>query len=155
MERTLVLVKPDAIQRGLIGTIMSRFERKGLKLIALKFMKLDDALINKHYAHLVDKPFFPFIKAFMTSAPLIASVWEGLDCIEMVRRIAGITNARQAETGTIRGDFGVSVQKNLIHASDGPQAAKEEIARFFQPDELHAYDLFMTAVLYSGDELGG
>ena len=155
MERTLVLVKPDAIQRGLIGTIMNRFERKGLKLIALKFMKLDDALINKHYAHLVDKPFFPFIKAFMTSAPLIALVWEGLDCIETVRKLAGVTNARQAETGTIRGDFGVSVQKNLIHASDGPQTAKEEIARFFQPDELHAYDLFMTAVLYSGDELGG
>ncbi len=155
MERTLILIKPDAIQRGLIGTIINRFERKGLKLIALKFLKLDDALINKHYAHLVDKPFFPFIKSFMTSAPLIASVWEGLDCIEMVRRIVGVTNARHAEAGTIRGDFGVSVQKNLVHASDGLETAKEEIARFFQPDELHAYDLFMTAILYTGDELGG
>ena len=155
MERTLILIKPDAIQRGLIGTIMSRFEHKGLKLIAMKFLKLDDALDNEHYAHLVDKPFFPFIKSFMTSAPLIASVWEGLDCIEMVRRIVGVTNARHAEAGTIRGDFGVSVQKNLVHASDGPETAKEEIARFFQPDELHAYDLFMTAILYTGDELGG
>ncbi len=155
MERTLILIKPDAIQRGLIGTIMTRFECKGLKLIALKFIQLDDALINEHYAHLVDKPFFPFIKAFMMSTPVIASVWEGLECIETVRRIVGVTNSRQAETGTIRGDFGVSVQKNLIHASDGPETAKEEIARFFKPDELRAYDLFMTAVLYSGDELGG
>jgi len=155
MERTLILIKPDAIQRGLIGTIMSRFEHKGLKLIALKFLQMDDTLVNEHYAHLLDKPFFPFIKSFMTSAPLIASVWEGLDCIEMVRRIVGVTNARHAEAGTIRGDFGVSVQKNLVHASDGPETAKEEIARFFQPDELHAYDLFMTAILYTGDELGG
>lgn len=134
---------------------MSRFEHKGLKLIALKFLQMDDTLVNEHYAHLLDKPFFPFIKSFMTSAPLIASVWEGLDCIEMVRRIVGVTNARHAEAGTIRGDFGVSVQKNLVHASDGPETAKEEIARFFQPDELHAYDLFMTAILYTGDELGG
>jgi len=155
MERTLILIKPDAIQRGLIGTIMNRFEHKGLKLIALKFLQMDDTLVNEHYAHLLDKPFFPFIKSFMTSAPLIASVWEGLDCIEMVRRIVGVTNARHAEAGTIRGDFGVSVQKNLVHASDGPETAKEEIARFFQPDELHAYDLFMTAILYTGDELGG
>ena len=155
MERTLILIKPDAIQRGLIGTIIARLECKGLKLIGMKFIQMDDKLTDDHYAHLVDKPFYPFIKAFMTSAPLIASVWEGLDCIETVRRIVGVTNARQAETGTIRGDFGMSVQKNLVHASDGQKAAEEEIDRFFQPDELHTYDLFMSAILYSGDELGG
>lgn len=152
MERTLVLVKPDAIQRGLIGDILARFERKGLKIIGMKMMRLDDATLNDHYRHLLDRPFFPRIKDFMRSAPVLALCWEGVECVEVVRALCGVTNSRQAAPGTIRGDLGMSVQCNLVHASDSPQAAQEEIHRFFRPDELFTYDSATDSVIYSSDE---
>src|SRR6476619_1967223 len=110
MERTLVLLKPDAVQRGLLGEITGRFEKKGLKLVGMKMMRLDE-----HYSHLSHLPFFGDIKRFMMLAPVIATCWEGVDCVDTVRRICGVTKAREADPGTIRGDFGMSIQANLVH----------------------------------------
>jgi nucleoside-diphosphate kinase len=154
MERTLILIKPDAIQRGLIGKIVSRFEEKGLKLVGVKFLKLTDALLNEHYSHLADKPFFGGTKRFMQLTPVIAICLEGLDCVDTVRRLCGITKAREAEPGTIRGDWAMSVQANLVHASDSIETADKEVARFFNASELFEYDSAMTSTIYSEDELG-
>lgn len=154
MERTLVLIKPDAIQRGLIGRITSRFEEKGLKLIGIKFMRLEDQTLNEHYGHLADKPFFPGIRAFMQTTPVIAMCWEGLDCVETARRLCGITKSREAAPGTIRGDLAMSVQANLVHASDSVAAAKAEIKRFFHASELLEYETAATFLVYSNDERG-
>lgn len=154
MERTLVLIKPDAIQRGLVGRITTRFEEKGLKLVGVKFVQLHDDLLSEHYSHLADKPFFPGIRAFMQLTPVIAMCWEGLDCVETVRRICGITKSREAAPGTIRGDLAMSVQANLVHASDSGPTAEKEIARFFTSSELFEYQTAATALVYSPDELG-
>lgn len=154
MERTLVLIKPDAIQRGLIGRIIGRFEEKGLKIVGLKFMKLGDQLLNEHYSHLLDKPFFPGTRSFMQSTPVIAICWEGLDSVETVRRLCGITKARGAAPGTIRGDLAMSVQANLVHASDSIETAAAEVKRFFDDSELFDYDSAATGTIYSQDELG-
>jgi len=154
VERTLVLIKPDAIQRGLIGRITSRFEDKGLKLVGIKLMKLGDQLLNEHYAHLADKPFFPGTRAFMQSTPVVAICLEGLDSVETVRRLCGITKSREAQPGTIRGDLAMSVQANLVHASDSLETAKKEVARFFGASELFEYESVLTGVVYSKDELG-
>lgn len=154
MERTLVLIKPDALQRGLIGDIITRLERKGLKLIGMKMMNLDEATLDDHYRHLLDRPFFPRIKQFMRSAPVLALCWEGLECVETVRTLCGTTNSRKAAPGTVRGDLGMSVQCNLVHASDSPQTAQEEITRFFRPDELFSYESVTDTVIYSSDERG-
>ena len=154
MERTLVLIKPDAVQRGLIGRIITRFEEKGLKIVGIKFMGLGDKLLEEHYSHLADKPFFAGTKAFMKSTPVVAICFEGLDCVETVRRVCGITKAREAAPGTIRGDLAMSVQANLVHASDSLETAKKEVARFFTPDELLQYESAMTAIVYSQDEIG-
>ncbi|HYM00322.1 MAG TPA: nucleoside-diphosphate kinase [Blastocatellia bacterium] len=154
MERTLVLIKPDAIGRGLVGKIVTRFEEKGLKLAGVKFMKLSDALLNEHYAHLADKPFFPGTRAFMQSTPVIAMCWEGLDCVETVRRLCGITKSREAAPGTIRGDFAMSVQANLVHASDSVETAKTEVKRFFNDAEIIDYDWAAIGSIYSKDEIG-
>ena len=154
MERTLVLIKPDAVQRGLIGRILARFEDKGLKVAGLKFMTLNDALLNEHYSHLADKPFFPGTKRFMTQTPVVALCLEGLDCVDTVRRLCGITKAREAAPGTIRGDWAMSVQANLVHASDSLETAKTEVARFFTDAELFEYDSALTPTIYSEDELG-
>ena len=154
-ERTLVILKPDAIQRGLIGRIIGRFEEKGLKLVGLKFMRLGDQLLNEHYSHLLDKPFFPGTRAFMQSTPVIAICWEGLDSVETVRRLCGITKAREAAPGTIRGDLAMSVQANLVHASDSIETAAAEVKRFFADSELLGYDSAMTGAIYSDDELTG
>lgn len=151
-EQTLVLVKPDAIQRGLVGKIVERFETKGLKLVGLKMMGLDEALLREHYAHHVEKPFFPGLAKFMQSTPVIAMIWEGLDVVETVRRITGITKAREAEAGSIRGDFAMSVSCNVIHASDSIEAAETEVKRFFKPDELHSYDKSEYIHVYAEDE---
>jgi nucleoside-diphosphate kinase len=153
VERTLVLIKPDAIQRGLVGRIITRFEEKGLKIIGIKFMRLSDELLNEHYRHLADKPFFASTKAFMKMTPVVAICLEGLDCVETVRRLCGITKSRQAEPGTIRGDLGMSIQANLVHASDSIEMASEEIARFFDESELFDYELLLARVIYSEDEL--
>lgn len=152
MERTLILVKPDGVQRGLIGEIISRFERKGLKLLGIKMLRAGDDLLATHYAHLTDRPFYAGIKDFMKSSPLVAMAWEGVECVEAVRTLVGPTNARKAAAGTIRGDFGMSSQNNLIHASDSPENGQAEVGRFFVADELFDYDKSEYLHVYGQDE---
>ena len=154
MERTLILIKPDAIQRGMIGRIITRFEEKGLKVAGIKFINLSDELLSEHYRHLVDKPFFGGIKRFMQLTPVVAICLEGLDCVDTVRGLCGITKAREAAPGTIRGDWAMSVQANLVHASDSVETAQKEVARFFNESELFEYESIRTQVIYSEDELG-
>lgn len=151
-EQTLILIKPDAIQRGLVGKITDRFEMKGLKLVACKMMALDEAKLREHYAHHVDKPFFPGLAKFMKSTPVIAMVWEGLEVVDTVRKITGITKAREAEGGSIRGDFAMSVSCNVIHASDSVESAEKEVSRFFKKDEIHSYDKTEYMHVYAEDE---
>jgi nucleoside-diphosphate kinase len=153
MERTLVLIKPDAVQRGLAGRILSRFEEKGLKIAGIKFMALSDDLLKEHYSHLADKPFFGGIKSFMQLTPVIALCIEGLDAVETVRNMCGITKARTAAPGTIRGDWAMSIQANLVHASDSLETAANEVPRFFKSEELFEYSSASTATIYSEDEI--
>lgn len=153
MEKTFVLLKPDTISRGFIGKIITRFEEKGLKLVGIKMVKLDDDILEIHYKHLGDKPFFQRIKSYMKSTPVIVTCWEGLEAVETVRKICGVTNARKAETGTIRGDFAMSLQANLVHTSDTLNNATDEINRFFVQNELFDYCLPTFDFLYSSDEL--
>ena len=131
LERTLVLLKPDAVQRGLVGEIIARFERKGLKLAGLKLRQFPLKLIQEHYAVHKDRPFYPKLVKFMTSGPVVAMVLEGKDAIEVTRNLMGATNSRKAAAGTIRGDLGMSFSNNLVHGSDSPEAAKKELALFF------------------------
>lgn len=154
MEQTFVLLKPDAVQRGLLGRVISRLEEKGLQLVGMKMVQLEDGLLDEHYAHLKDKPFFAGIKTFMKSAPCVACVWQGKEAVEVVRQLCGVTNSRKAAPGTIRGDFGLSVQANLVHASDSLETAKSEVKRFFKKDELFHYGKVLDAFLYSKDEKG-
>lgn len=151
-EKTLVLIKPDAIQRGLLGEIISRFEKKGLKLVGMKMMSLDEAILREHYAHIADKPFFSGVAKFMQSTPVIAMCWEGLEVVDTVRKITGITKARQAEAGSIRGDFAMSVSCNVIHASDTVENAQAEVKRFFKGDEVYSYDKSEYVHVYGEDE---
>ena len=136
MERTLVLVKPDGVQRGLIGEIISRFERRGLHLVGMKFMQMTKAQAEEHYGEHKDKKFFPGLVAFITSAPVVAMVWEGTDAITKVRCMMGETKPIDSPPGTIRGDFGMDVGMNLVHGSDGAASAATEIQRFFASHEL-------------------
>lgn len=152
MERTCVLVKPDALQRNLLGEIICRFELKGLKIIGLKMVKLSDLTLDEHYAHHREKSFFPVLKRFMQSAPVIAMVLEGLDAIEAVRIIVGPTKGRTAPAGTIRGDLAMSTQANLVHASDSKEGAEQEVRRFFSADELFTYDKGDMAWVYGEEE---
>lgn len=140
MERTLIIAKPDAVQRGLIGEIMSRFEHKGLKMIGIKMMTLDSAILAAHYAHLTDKPFYKGLEEFMKSSPVVVMAWEGFECVSSVRTLIGATNPREALAGTVRGDYSIGTGRNLIHASDSPENGKEEISRFFGNEELFTYD---------------
>lgn len=135
-EKTVVLVKPDGVQRGLIGEIMTRFERKGLRLAGLKMISLGDATLDEWYMHHKDKPFFGDLKSYMMSYPVVAMLWEGLDAPTVVRKMIGVTRARDAEPGTIRGDFAMSQQYNLIHASESPEAARKEEALIFSENEV-------------------
>lgn len=153
MEKTVVLLKPDALQRGLVGEIIHRFERKGLKLVALKMMKVSEALIEEHYAHHKDKPFFATLKKFMMSAPLVSMILEGKDAVAVVRKMAGVTSGREADFGTIRGDFSISQSNNIVHVSDSEESAKEEIIRFFDESEIHDWDRTISPYLYGEDEL--
>lgn len=152
MERTLVLLKPDAVQRGLIGEVTRRLEQKGLRLVGMKMMHLSEAVILEHYAHLKDKPFFSGIKKFMQSTPVIAQCWEGVEAVDAVRILVGITKARAAEAGSIRGDLAMSFQCNVVHASDSAETAKNEVARFFTKEELFTYDKTEYLHVYSDDE---
>ena len=151
-EKTLILIKPDAIQRGLLGQIVSRFEIKGLKLVGMKMMSLDEAVLREHYAHIADKPFFPGVAKFMQSTPVVAMCWEGLDVVNTVRKLTGITKAREAEAGSIRGDFAMSVSCNVIHASDSVENAQVEVKRFFNSDEVFEYDKSEYIHVYGEDE---
>jgi nucleoside-diphosphate kinase len=152
MERTLVLLKPDAVQRDLVGEIISRLERKGLKLVGLKLMRLSDELLNEHYSHLVGKSFFPEVKSFMQLTPVVACCWEGVEAVNTVRAICGITKAREAAPGTIRGEFAMSVQANLIHCSDSLETANAEVKRFFKSEELFSYDDVLERYVYNSSE---
>jgi nucleoside-diphosphate kinase len=140
MERTLVLVKPDGVQRGLVGEVISRLERRGLKLAALKLMLVDDALARRHYAEHLERPFFPGLAAFITSSPLVAMVWEADNAVSIVRQTMGETNPVNSPAGTIRGDLGIDIGRNLVHGSDGPESAEREIGLFFAPGEILSYD---------------
>ena len=153
MERTLVLLKPDALQRGLTGRILSRFEDKGLKIVGLKMMNLSDEVLNEHYSHIVEKPFYGGVKSFMQSTPVVALCLEGVDCVETVLNMCGITKARAAAPGTIRGDWAMSMQANLVHRSDNLEAATAEVKRFFSESELFNYDSATTTAIYSEDEI--
>jgi nucleoside-diphosphate kinase len=154
MQRTLVLIKPDAIQRGLFGNITSRFEQKGLKLIGCKMIALGDAILEEHYSHVADKPFFVGMRKFMKSTPIIAMCWEGKSAVDVVRLLCGATNAREADVGTIRGDLSMSIQYNVVHASDSLENAKAETERFFTPEELFEYKKDEYLHLYTEDEAG-
>ncbi len=154
MEQSVVLVKPDGIQRGLVGQIMSRFERKGLKLFGLKMVSLSDPILDKWYAHHKDKPFFADLKSFMKSSPVVAMLWEGVECVDAVRKIVGITKSRAAEAGSIRGDYGMSQQYNLIHASDSVENAKRERDLIFSQNEIFKYDKSEYLYVYSEEERG-
>ncbi len=136
MQRTLVLVKPDGVQRGLIGEIISRFEKRGLRLVAAKFMQVSQSLAETHYAVHVGKHFYEPLLKFITSAPVMAMVWEGPDAIIAVRQTVGKTKATEAEVGTIRHDYALQTRYNLIHASDSPETAEQEIALWFKPEEI-------------------
>ncbi|CAI49924.1 nucleoside-diphosphate kinase [Natronomonas pharaonis DSM 2160] len=148
-ERTFVMVKPDGVQRGLIGDIVSRFEDRGLKLVAGKFMQIDDELAREHYAEHVDKPFFDELKEFITSGPVFAMVWEGQDAVAQVRTMMGETDPAESAPGTIRGDFGLDLGRNVIHGSDTePGSAEREIGLFFDDDELQDYERIDEPWLY-------
>ena len=154
MERTLVLLKPDALQRALLGEILARFERKGLKVAGLKMMQLEDALLDDHYSHLSHLPFFGEIKAFMMQTPVVALCLEGVNSVETVRRMCGVTKSWEADPGTIRGDYGMSIQANLVHASDSLETAEKEVPRFFSDNELFDYDYLRLPYLYTKKERG-
>jgi len=153
MERTLILLKPDALQRNLLGQIIVRFENKGLKVVGLKMMKLSDALLSEHYAHHRDKPFFKDLVNFMESAPVIAIILEGVEAVNTVRILCGPTSGRKADVGSIRGDFSMSGQHNIIHASDSLETATQEIQRFFNEEEIFEYQKMDLNAIYSQEEL--
>lgn len=151
-ERTLVLLKPCTVKRNLIGEIISIFERKGLRVVGLKMMQLTDELLSEHYAHLADKPFFQRVKDSMMATPVVAIALEGVDAIEVVRTLAGPTNGRKALPGTIRGDYSMSFQENIVHASDSPETAAVELKRFFRDEEIFDFPRQLFEVFYASDE---
>jgi nucleoside-diphosphate kinase len=152
MEKTLILIKPNALQRGLVGDIVTRFERKALRIVGMKMMFMTDEIVNEHYAHLKERPFFPYLKASMQAAPIIACCVEGAEAVDTVRLMVGATNSRKALPGTIRGDFSMSGEQNVVHASDSVENALIEINRFFKPEELFDYQSAVTNFEYGGEE---
>ena len=140
MERTLIIIKPDAVQRGLIGQIITRFERRGLRLAALKLIHIDESLAERHYAIHKGKPFYEPLIQYITSSPVVVLALEGNDAIEIARRTMGATNPAQAAPGTIRADFGLEIGRNLVHGSDGPETAAFEVPLFFTEGELVSYE---------------
>lgn len=140
MERTLILCKPDCVQRRLVGRVLGRFEDKGLNIIAIKMLQVTPELAREHYAEHVDKPFYPELEGFITGAPVVAAVIEGLEAIRVVREMLGATNGLKAAAGTIRGDFSSSQQKNLAHASDSAESAEREIGLYFSAGDICGYE---------------
>jgi len=153
MEKTLVIIKPGAIQRGFIGEVIHRFERKGLQLCGIKMMQLTDEILADHYAHLVQRPYFKRIKDSMMITPVIVCCWKGIDAVHIVHEMAGKTNGREAALGTIRGDLSMSVQENIVHTSDTVENAGEELARFFNENEIFEFNNSMLNFLYANDEI--
>lgn len=152
MERTLILCKPDAVERRLVGRILSRFEDKGFNIVAMKLMRVTPELSKQHYAEHVSKPFYPGLEAFITGGPVVAAIVEGLEVIRVTREMLGATSGLKAAAGTIRGDFSSSRQMNLVHASDGPEAAQREIALYFKDSEIVPSEPTLTKWLRAGDE---
>lgn len=152
MDKTVVLVKPDGVQRGLVGEIIKRFENKGLQLVALKMVEMTDEVLDQWYSHHKDKPFFPKLKAYMKSYPVVAMVWQGIDVADTIRLMIGPTLGRVANPGTIRGDFGMSQQLNLIHASESKEQAEKEVNWLFTPQEIFSWKKDLSQV-YSEEEL--
>ena len=152
MEQTLIILKPCTVQRGLIGEIISRFEKKGLFIRGIKMMQLTDELLDEHYSHLKDKPFFGKIKEAMEICPVVVMCLEGVDAVSVVRSLVGATNGRTAQPGTIRGDYSMSVQENIVHASDSNETAAIELNRFFKKEEIFGYDHKLLLNIYAVDE---
>jgi nucleoside-diphosphate kinase len=150
-ERSLIIIKPDAVQRSLVGEIINRFERKGLKIIGMKMMHLKEALLKEHYAHVADKPFYPRIERFMMSSPVIVMAVAGIKAVDAIRTIVGPTKGYEAQGGTIRGDYALSMQSNVVHASDSVENGAAEIKRFFAEDEIVDYDKVDTKFIFSDD----
>ena len=148
MDRTFVMVKPDGVQRGLVGEIVSRLEAKGLKLVAARFEKLPEARVTEQYKEHLSKPFFPSLKTYIMGGPCFLMVWEGRNVVAIVRKVIGATNPQEAAPGTIRGDFGIDIGRNVIHASDSPESAAREIGIHFKPAEVFAYTRIDESVLY-------
>lgn len=152
-ERSLIIIKPDALQRNLLGEILSRFEKKGLKIVGMKMISIDDVTLNEHYSHHKEKPFFKSLKEYMQSSPVILIVLEGIEgTINCIRTIVGPTSGRDADAGSIRGDLSMSQSNNLVHASDSKEKAEEEIYRFFNEDELFEYKKLDFEMVYSDEE---
>lgn len=155
MEKTLVLIKPDAVQRNLIGEIISRFEKKGFKIVAMKMLQMDEPILKKWYHQYADAPFFPKIASYMSWTPIIALVLEGHNAVDLIRRIIGTRKGYEAEAGSIRGDLGMSGGNNLVHASDSKENADREIGIVFEKKEIHEYKTLTEQLVYSEEELGG
>lgn len=152
MQRTLILFKPDAVQRRLMGQLLTRLETKGLKIVGLKMLRVTPELSRQHYAEHVSKPFYPLLEEFITAGPVVALVAEGPKAVTVVRTMMGPTNGADAPPGTIRGDFGISRQMNLMHGSDSPEAAAKEIAVYFKPEELLEYTPTLSPWVCASDE---
>ena len=152
MERTFVMFKPDCMERGLLGSILSRFERKGLRLIAMKMLRITPDLAKQHYAEHVEKPFYPGLEEFITASPVVATVLEGPEVVRVVRDMLGATSGLKAAPGTIRGDHSASRQMNLVHASDSTESAAREIDLYFQADEIQQWDPTLACWLQAPDE---
>ena len=152
METTLVLLKPSCVQRELVGEIITRFERRGLRIAGMKMMPLDAAILREHYAHLADRPFFPTLAASMMASPVVALAISGKDAVQVVRAMTGSTNGREAAPGTIRGDYSMSNQQNIVHASDSTSNAEIELKRFFRDGEIFDYEAAMRPYVYGADE---
>lgn len=152
MERTLIIAKPDAVQRGVVGEIIKRLETKGLKLMGLKMMQLDSAMLKAHYSHIADKPFYSDVETFMKSSPVVVMAWEGYKCVDAIRIIMGPTNAREAAAGTIRGDLAMGYGHNLVHGSDSKENGEMEVSRFFEDEELFEYEKTEYLHVYEEEE---
>jgi nucleoside-diphosphate kinase len=148
MEKSLIILKPDAVQRGLVGSIITRLEQRGLKFAGLKMMRIDDALAQRHYAVHKERPFFQKLVSYITSGPVVVAVVTGADVIQIVRNTVGATNPAQAARGTMRGDVSVEIGRNLIHASDSPENGEQEVSLFFRPEELVSMDRSLDSWIY-------
>lgn len=153
MDRSVVLVKPDGVQRGLVGEVINRFERKGLQLIGLKMVSLDDVLLDEWYVHHKDKAFFPALKAYMKAYPVVAMLWSGKEAAQTIRTMIGVTKARDAQPGTVRGDFAMSQQYNLIHASESTEMAAKEEKLIFAVAEIFPWQKMDLSQIYAEEEL--